>query len=306
MLADPDPPDTLEILDAIACRDLIEEDDMFVAVRYNILYDPTAEPTETAQELFLIRLMDGVDQLGVVTPYPYYNDGYDMGIVGLYFDADEALVWETAYTIELRGTPAAWATPPETSLVLGESMYSGFDGQEENQEALYTWMVEAVGALESNWSVSLLESTESGSILDETGQTYMTSAIPGLVSLCPQLFWIQSVDMDTTARTWGTGQADLYAARFDGTWVGDGMDAMADMLHVTPQFLGGVFLVLLPFILLVILCERLFNTSTPALIILPVLMGMGAVLGFLSMAVFAIIVLMFVLFLGYVLFFRTS
>lgn len=299
-------PDTLEVVDAIACRDLLEEDDLFLAVHYNILYDPTAEPADTAQELFLVRLMDGTDQLGVVTPYPYYNDGYDQGIVGLYWDAGSAPTWEGAYTIQVSGTPAAWATPPSTTFVLGPSSYSGLDGQTANRQALYEWMVQAVEALESNWSVTLLETTEEGSVLDETGQTYLTAAIPGLQSLCPQLFWIQTASMDTEPRSWGTAQADLYAARFDGTWVGDGMDAVADLFHVTPQLLGGLLFVLLPFIGVIILAERAFHTSTPALICLPLLLAMGSLLGFLSFMVFGIVVLAFVLFLGYVLFFRTS
>jgi hypothetical protein len=306
VLADPDNPDALTIEGAIVCRDLLEDDDLFVAVHYNILYDPTAEPTDTAQELFLVRLMDGADQLGVVQPYPYYNDGYDQGIVGLYFDAASAPTWGDPYTVQLMGTPAAWATPPSTSTVLGPSAYSGLSGTTENQEALYDWFIPAIESLESNWSVTLLETSEEGAILDETGQTYMTGAIPGLQSLCPQLFWIQSVAMDTEPRSWGTGQADLYEARFDGTFIGDGMDAVADLLHVTPQLLGGLLFVLLPFIGLVILTERWFHTSTPALITLPILMALGALCGFLSLWVLAIVVTCFVLFIGYVLFFRTS
>lgn len=306
MLADPDPPDALEARSAIACRDLLETGDMLVAVHYNILYDPTAEPADTAETLFMVRLLDGVDQLGVVTPYPYYNDGYDMGIVALYFDAASALTWEEPYQVRLQGTPLAWATPPETTFVLGPSSYSGVSGQTANRQALYDWMIDAIEDLESNWVVTLLERTDGTAILDATGQNYMTGAVPGLQALCPQLFWVQSSSMDSTPRTWGTGQADIYAARFDGTWVGDGMDAVADLLSVTPQLIGGLFFVLIPFVLLVILCERLFNTSTPALILLPLLMAMGTLLGFLSMLVFALVVVCFVLFLGYVLFFRTS
>lgn len=306
MLADPDDPDALEIRDVIACRDLVEEDDMAVAVHYNILYDPTAEPAETAQELFLVRVLDGVDQLGVVRPYPYYNDGYDQGIVVLYWSAADAPTWEDEYTVRIQGTPAAWGTPPVTNFTLGSSSYSGLDGQAANQQALYLWMVDAVESLESNWTVSLLEHTDEGAILNETGQSYMTGAVPGLRSLCPGLFWIQSTAIDTTPRTWGTAQADLYAARYDGTWVGDAMDGAADLFGVSAQLIGSILFVLIPFILIMVVSERTFYTSTPALIALPLLMAMGALMGFFSMAFFAICVICFVLFLGYVLFFRTS
>ncbi len=306
VLADPDAPDTLEVVDAVVLQDLLEADDFCVFVHYNILYDPTAEPTDSARDLFLIRLMDGATELGVVSPYPYYNDGYDQGIAALYFDAATALTWEEPYTIEVRGSPFAWATPPSTSLVLVESLYSGVNGQSENQDVLYDWAIDALEALETNWSVTLLESSEEGMILDETGQTYMTGAVPGLQALCPQLFWIKSESMDVEPRTWGTAQADLYAARFDGTFVGDGMDGLADLLHCTPQLLGGIVFVLIPFILTIILSERVFSTSTPALITLPLLLAMGALLGFLPLAAFALVVICFVLFIGYILFFRTA
>lgn len=299
-------PDALEIRDVLACRDLIEDEDMAVAVHYNILYDPTAEPADTAQDLFLVRVLDGVDELGVVRPYPYYNNGYDQGIVLLYWSAADAPTWEDEYTVRIQGTPAAWATPPETNFTLGTSSYSGLDGQSANQQALYDWMVDAVASLETNWSVSLLESTSEGAILNDTGQSYMTGAIPGLQTLCPDLFFIRSMDMDTTPRTWGTGQADAYEARYAGTWVGDAMDGAADLFGVSAQLIGSILFVLIPFILIMVISERAFYTSTPALIALPLLMAMGALMGFFSMAFFAICVTCFVLFLGYVLFFRTS
>lgn len=305
-LADPAVPDALEVRGVIACRDLLEADDMAVAVHYNIDYSITGEPSDSAQDLFLVRLLDGATQLGVTRPYPYYNDGYSQGIVLLYWSAADAPTWEDEYTVRIQGTPAAWATPPEENFTLGDSSYSGVSGQAPNQQALYDWMVDAIEDLETNWTVSLLEHTEEGAVLNETGQSYMTGAIPGLQSLCPGLFWIRSSTIDTTPRTWGTGQADLYAARYDGTWVGDAMDGVADLFGVSAQLIGSILFVLIPFIFIMVISERRFFTSTPALIALPLLMAMGALMGFFSMAAFAICVVCFVLFLGYVLFFRTS
>ena len=297
-------PDTLKVIDCAAFHDLLETDDMLVVVHYNIDYSVTGEPSEPADELFIIRLMDGSDELGAITPYPYYNDGYSQGIAALYWSADDAPAWEGAYTVEIQGSPVAWATPPDTSLALGD--WTEVDSDAANQQALYDWMLNAVQSLETNWSVSLLESTDAGTVLNETGTSYLNGAISGLMALCPSLFWITAQEMDTTERDWGTDQADLYAARFDGTWVGDGLDSVAELLDVTPQLIGGLLFVLAPFILVVILCERVFFTSTPALILLPLLMGMAALLGFFSMWVFAIAIICFVLLIGYVLFFRTS
>lgn len=299
-----DPPDTLEIRGAAAFRDLLETGDMLVAVHYNIDYSITGEPSDTARDLFLIRLMEGADELGVVTPYPFYNDGYDQGIAALYWSAADAPAWEGTYMVRIQGNPAAFASPPSVSQAL--STWSGVEGQGPNQQALHDWMVSAIQSLESNWSVTLLEASDSGYIVNATGHAYITGAIPGIQQLCPSLFWIAQQTMDTSTREWGTAQADLYAARFDDTWVGNGLGATADLLHVSPQFLGGMLFVLVPFIAAIIFSEKVFFTSTPALILLPLLMGMAALMGFFSMAVLALAVICFVLLIGYVLFFRTS
>lgn len=304
LAAEPDVPDTIEVADAYAFRDLLEDGDVLVAVRYNIDYSVTGEPSQPVDDLYLIRLMDDSTEEGSVSPYPYYNDGYGQGITALYWSATDAPDWGGAYTVEIQGSPAAWATPPSDSLSLGS--WSAVSGQEANQQALTDWMVAAVQELETNWSVTLLESTDAGTVLNDTGTSYITSAISGIKSLCPELVYIRSSEMDTTTRDWGTDQADLYAARFDDTWVGDGLDSVSDLLGVTPQLIGGLMFVLLPFILLVIFCEKVFLTSTPALIALPLLMGMSSLLGFFSMFVFAIAVVCFVLLIGYVLFFRTA
>jgi len=308
LAADPASPDTLEFCDVVVCRDLLEEDDFFVGVHYNILYDPTEEPSQTAQQLFTIRLLsaDGETQLGAVQPYPYYNTGYDQGAAGLYFDADEALVWSTAYILQIAGNPAYYAAPPSVNHALAGDDYSGMDGQEDNQVALYTFIVATAEALETNWSTTLLERTDIGTVLDEVGQTYFSAAIPGLQSLCPQVYFIQALTMDYTERDWGTDMADTYAARYDGTFVGDGMSAIAGLFDVEPQLLGGIIFVLIPLLAVMVMCLRWFHDTTPALIAAPLIMACGALLGFFSMGVFAVAGLCCALFAGYVIFFRTS
>jgi len=306
--ADPDSPDTLSVVDVIACRDLQEEDDLLVAVHYNIDYSVTGEPSQTAQELFIIRLFssDGSTLHGAVQPYPFYNDGYSQGVAGLYFPAADGLVWNTAYIVQIAGNPAHYASPPSVNHALDGGDYSGFDGQEDNRAALYQWVIDSAEDLESNWTATLLEHTDVGTILDETGQTYYAGAIPGLQALCPQCFYIEALTVDYTERDWGTDQADEYAARYDDTFIGDGMDAIADLFEVEAQLLGGILFVLFPTVFLIIMSFRWFSDSTPALIGAPCIMAMGALMGFFSMGVFAVAGLCYAIFIAYVLFFRTS
>jgi len=301
-------PDTLEIVDVYVVRDLLEEDDFFVAVHYNIDYSVTGEPTQTAEDLFVIRLLsdDGAEQLGAVSPYPFYNTGYSQGLAGLYFDSDESLSWGTSYIVNIAGNPAWYGTPPTISYSLTGGDYSGLDGQAANQAALATFLIGVFEDLETNWSTTLLERTDVGTVLDETGQTYASAAVPGLQALCPDIYFVRAVTADYSERDWGTDQADLYAARYDDTWVGDGMSAIADLFHVEEQLLGGILFVFLPLILVMILCNRLFFDSTPALIAAPLIMACGAVMGFFSFGVYAVAVICYALFIGYVLFFRTS
>jgi len=307
VLADPPAPDTLEIRDLVVVRNTIEDGDYAVLLLYNIAYTDSY-PDDSSQDLFRIRLMsvDGETELGAVRPYPYYNSGYDYGLACLYFDADSAPTWETSYIVELAGNPAEWSTIPRITRTLVLSDYCGFEDQEANQEAAASFLLDVLADIEVNWSTTLLETSSSGTILSTTGEAYVINAVPGASAIAPSIFYTQAYTPEYEQREWDTTQADTYAARFADSWVGNGLQKAADGLHVSYQLLGTVLFGVPLFVFVMIFCQRKFHDSTPALVA-----GMGVLLccvllGFTSMAVLGVMGIAYAMFIGYVVFFRTS
>ena len=69
-------------------RHALEIDDMLVVARSNIPY--VNVPTETISQAFTGRLLDGSTELARVSPYSYYNSGYDYGMFSMCLDAASA------------------------------------------------------------------------------------------------------------------------------------------------------------------------------------------------------------------------
>lgn len=307
VLADPAVPDTLEVRDLVVVRNTIESGDYAILLLYNIYYSG-APPSQSAQELFRIRLMsvDGTTELGAVLPYPYHNSGYDYGLACLYFDSASAPTWETSYIVELSGNPAEWTTIPVVTKTLVMADFSGFEDQEANQEVAETFIREACADTEVNWDTTLLNTSASGTILSTTGETYVVSAVPGSPNMAPGVFYTQTYTPQYEERDWDTTLADTYTSRFADSWVGKGLQRAADDLHVSYHLLGTVLFAVPPFILVMIFCQRRFHDSTPALIAGAAIMLCCVLLGFTSMAVLGILGISYAMFIGYVLFFRTS
>jgi len=53
-------------------------------------------------------------------------------------------------------------------------------------------------------------------------------------SMAPELFLVQVLDSQGTARDFTTEEFDAYQERFDSTWVGASENATADQFGITP------------------------------------------------------------------------
>lgn len=231
-----DDPDDLEILSVKVFRHLIETDDYLIVAHVNIHYD-SGQPEANSDQLFLMRLMDTGNStiLGASTTYPFYNDGYDEGVISLYWGADEAPTWEQNYTLRLEENPAQFTSPVITSYVLQVSDYTDLSTQAEQQDALGDYLVDVLDSLETNWSMDgeLYTYGTTGVVLTSVGEAYFVGAIPALQTMCPDLFTVQILSPTTTTQTYTQEKAQEYASRWDGTIVGDFIDAAGD-------FFGGV------------------------------------------------------------------
>lgn len=280
---------------------------MCVVVQYQWSYI-AAPPAEPANQIFLIRLMsvDGLTQLGAVTPYPYYDDGYGQGIVALYFDAASAPTWGLSYIVQLTGNPALYPTPPTVNRQLLSGDYSGFADQQGNQAAMASLVVDILEVLESDWATALLASSAAGIITTETGEEYLVNAIPGSPGMVPSLFYVSSSSPVYDRTTWTNAQATIYEDRFAGSWVGHAVNSAGGLVGIDGRLAATLLFTLIPFLVMMWLCQKWFARTQPALIGGVSLLGCGTLLGMLDMFWIAMMTIGWAMYLGYVLFLKAA
>lgn len=302
--ADPPIPTNLQIDSVKVCRHLVEDDDFLAVLHYNIHYD-SGQPSYPANRLFTFRLMDtdGTTHLAAITPYAYYNAGYDYGIAAFYFPAAEAPSWEEPYVVKVSGNPEYFASPPVTSRTLVPSDYSQMATQEENQVVLGNYIIDVVRKLELNWDITLLYSSDLGTVLNSTGELYLRGAITNLQAMAPQVFAVQVETPQYNEQPWTEAQGQAYQTRFEDTWIGDELSTAADELHIKWNVITGI-LVLVVIAGFAVWDQIQYGTVKPAMIEGTIVCIGATVMGWWAYAIMAIITIAFALFVGYVWMFR--
>lgn len=296
--------DVREILSARAYHHLLETDDFFLLVHYNITHD--VDPGITVDEYYHFRLMsaDELTQYGAAEAYPYYSDGYGEGVVGFYWSAADAPVWGGAYVLRLEGNPEHFAIPPVIRYTLTSADYSTEITQADSQAELGQGVIDIALSLQTDWTTELVVASDLGMILGSTGEAYFRGSIDGLSYMAPGIFAVQSSTPTVTPRVWGTATADAYQARWAGTWVANALDGASDMF-------GGISWGTITSMMLLILVVAvfgisfwLFQTSLPGFVAGAIILLMGFVMGFVSAGIMGVAALVCALYLGYILIFR--
>lgn len=301
------PPSTFAIESAQVCRSLIEDDDFLLVVYYDITY-ATDQPDYTAAEYYHFKLLsaDGLTLIATSVPYPYQNDGYDRGVVGFYFSADDAPTWGQAYIVKIDVNPLYYSgTPITTTYTLSSADYSAFTESDENKSLLGDYLIYLASDIEINWGFEMLTEGDSGVILNTTGESYFTGSIPGIKLMCPDIFLTVSGQPDYTPDDWDTTQADNYRDRYDSTWFGDSLDDLGAFLGVDGQIATSIIMVIFVAVLFG-LSQWVLHTTTPALIASGNILICSFIMGFISPSIMAVTVFMFILFIGYILVFRNG
>lgn len=284
---------------------LIEEGDVLIYGDYNLPY--ASPPDDPASNAFIFRLLDtdGETELGAISPFVLFDNGYNEGVFGFYFSASDNLTWGEAYTIRISQNPALFTTPTSVDYLISLSVYSSKTTQDDNQVELTINIIAMAERLESaHTDYTLLESSVGGTVLsDPTGETYFRGAIYGLQAMAPSLFLIQILEFDRADREWTTDQFDEYEERFDDTWVGDGVDATATQFGITPQMLMGVLFVLPLCIGGIILSSMKYGKAEPGFIISAIFLTLGALMGWLPAAIFATLYQAMAIYLAYLWFY---
>ena len=303
--ADPAAPTNLQFESVSVFHHVIEEDDFVLIFHYNIHYD-ASQPDESANKLFTFRLLDtnGIDHLGAVVPYAYYNSGYDQGCGAFYFSAEDAPAWEQAYVVRISGNPEYFSSPPLVSRTLILSDYSQLETQGENQAVLGNYIIEIGRDLETNWSAELLFVGDTGTMLNPTGESYFKGAITGLQAMAPQIFPIRTTSPQYEETEWTEAQGEAYRTRFLDTWFGEALQSLGNLFHVPWNFVSGMFIIVAVIVMAVFCQWQYGNVKAVAPAAVCLLLG-GTVSGWWSPAILAIInIFVGGLFLGYVWMFR--
>jgi hypothetical protein len=234
-------PDSTPSADFYVYRNLLETGDWLMLIYYNIPY--AVVPAEPVNETFMFRLLaaDNVTELGTVTPYVWNDNGYGYGVASMYWDAGNVtangMVWNTAYTMRLNGNPVNFVTPPVYNFVLTSSDYTVFTLEVDVQADLAARILTFAAELDTRWGLgavySLLNETETGTVLSVYGEAYFRGAIYGLQGLCPQVFQFVISDIDLTPRTWTNTYVISLQNQYTGTWADTAKHAGAALFGTT-------------------------------------------------------------------------
>ena len=210
VMAQIDTPDTLVINKAEVWRDYLEEDDQLYLFTYTIEY--TVNPTEgDASQLFVCKLMNGAAELGSTVPYAFFDEGYDIGLIAIYFDAASAPAWNGAYTVKLQGNPTlTWAAGDPPVVETSSLTWNDLGGVSSTGTGLTLIFRIMASVFENTWGPpeDLIEDSPSGSKFTDEGEAYFANVVTNLRIACPDLF---SASMSTPDFGEDTYISDFYS-----------------------------------------------------------------------------------------------
>jgi len=281
-IAPPDVP-TPTIDGITVYRDCVETDDWLYVIEYTITYG--APPTENIEEAYIFRIMDGAVELKSGLAYAYNNDGYDNGIVGIYFSEAEidtlGMVWLNAYTVRIEGNPTLTWTGTGCPSV-SSTTYSAWN--DPMGGILGIDILTLAVQYSASWGGNALFISQGGTVvLSSYGEDYFSTSIPNLLTMQPNIF-ISSV----SPTAYHEREHPLtYAASLDYTyWTGTWLDltTVATDLAIPPTFLYGSlwFIVMLGAMIGVMFLTKTFE---PIIIVAGLLLVFGALLHFIPLLI---------------------
>jgi hypothetical protein len=287
-------------------RHLLQPDDFLVVADYDIEYG--AIPTLNIDKTFIFRLLDtdNVTELGSFLAYPAYTGGYGQGVISFYFDNVTAPAWGLSYPIRVDENPSAFITPLFFNFSLSASNYSSATTQAQSRNEMYADIIARAQALSLVYAVALTDNSGGITVLSAYGEAYFRMAIPGIDSLCPQLFYIQVQNPDYTKRTWSYTFATLLSDTFSGTFMMTGEQGLADLFGVGRQTMWGIVTFILAIFAMWLFSMKPFQVTQPGFIDACVVILFATLLGWFSPVFHALIAFMFVMMGGLVLFINKS
>lgn len=300
------PDSTPTVSELHANRNLITTGDILIYGESDL---PAGTPPATgASDAIIFKLIasDNLTELGAVTPYNFFDNGWNEGVFGFYFSnmTTANVTWGTSYTIRIAENPAQYASPTYWDYVFPASGYStASSNQTAQQTELAINIINAANRLEQIFtSYTLLDTGASGTVLSSpSGETYFRGAIYGIQAMAPDLFMIQVLTYDASGRSMTTAYADNMTSQFAATWVGASENATVTQFGLTKQSAFGI----IPFALCagaVMLSMMKWRKAEPGFVAGALFMIWGLLVGWLAPAIFAAVFQLMAIYNGYLLF----
>lgn len=223
-------------------RSYIDVNDQLWVVSFTIHY--AVNPTEgTAEELFLVRVLDGAtgaEQIAVA-PYAYFDNGYDKGYATVYFAAGAVPTWTGNYIVQLAGNPTApdgWAAgaPPYVNFASGSIVWNDSADPATTANSMTVRTRALTSDLEVTWNdlvnYDLIVPSAAGLVLTEVGEGYVTQVVYEVRNMLPDLFQMSETAATFDERTYTHTYANALIATSAGTTL--------DMRDLISGLTGGV------------------------------------------------------------------
>lgn len=196
-------PDYFQISSVAVLANALVLDDNLVIVRGSIGYTNAGDiPTTPIDDTYIFNLRNGAGEiLSSTTTYGYANEGYGTAkgqkfVASFYFSPENALTWgDNTYKVSFEGNPTlSWnGTTPSKTFNPFTTWYDE-DTISATQNTLLSTLLVVANDLTLDWgwtTTPLLQNsaTGSGQVLSYYGETYFTTVIPNLRSMCPDLFY---------------------------------------------------------------------------------------------------------------------
>lgn len=270
-------------------RHLLMTDDILIYGDYDI---PYATPPDTfADDAYIFKLIasDNTTELGAVTPFVFFDNGYNEGVFGLYFanQTTANITWGNSYTLRIAQNPASFAVPTEIDYTIPTNIYTSATTNITNRTELAINIINAANRLEQvHTSYTLLDGSAGGTVLySPTGETYFDGAIYGIRAMAPSLFMVQVLEYDTSYRTWTTDYSDNQTERFDATFIGASENVTATQFGTTQSIFGFIPLVICFGAVIISLMK--FRRAEPGFIVCAPIIIWGFLSGWIPGALFA-------------------
>lgn len=222
-----DLPDATPTAEFYVYRNILETGDWLLLIYQNIPYATIPDTPVWQNYIWRLLATDNVTELGTALSYAFNDNGYGYNLTSMYWNAANVtasgMVWGTNYPVRLSGTPGMFTTPPEYNFTINSADYSLMTAADDVEAELSARILTIAADLDIRWALgatySLLNQTETGTVLSIYGEAFFRAAIYGLQGMCPDVFAYVIKDLEITPRTWSTGYATTLENQHAGTWV---------------------------------------------------------------------------------------